>query len=387
MEINITGSLSQEPLYYVYLHRRNDTGTVFYVGKGKNKRAWSKGSRNKHWKHIVEKHGYSIEIIKDRLTELEAFQAEIALIMHYGMDNLVNLTIGGNTSTGYRHTDESKYRQSQASITRKATNPDWYKGCIERITKLHEVQRSDPLFYKKLSELNSEWYAALTPQQKADYINKKTAWLKDDEKVFRAHKKKAETCKSREYLDNQRAKATQHWESLTTEQQQVVITRLTEAARKTAQSSTGIISTSTTYLVNRQVLVPSVKKCSNIFGSGIVSAISEMKLGKRDLVLFKGFIFETYDRNIHTGDYTTDVSLLTPLKSKRWNLKSAVKNSNGEVFLSISEAANSFGNKKTASTADWISRCMKTNRMAMGMYWSRPTEEECKQKLISLLKE
>lgn len=31
---------SENNAFYVYLHRRNDTGKVFYVGKGKDILAW-----------------------------------------------------------------------------------------------------------------------------------------------------------------------------------------------------------------------------------------------------------------------------------------------------------------------------------------------------------
>ena len=42
--------------YYVYVHKKPD-GKIFYVGKGKNKRAWSISDRNNLWKKIVSKYG------------------------------------------------------------------------------------------------------------------------------------------------------------------------------------------------------------------------------------------------------------------------------------------------------------------------------------------
>ena len=35
--------------YYVYLHKTLN-GEVFYVGKGRLKRAWSKSNRGKNWR-------------------------------------------------------------------------------------------------------------------------------------------------------------------------------------------------------------------------------------------------------------------------------------------------------------------------------------------------
>ena len=49
--------------FYVYVHRTADTGRIFYVGKGTKNRAWTKGSRNLHWRNIVNKHGYTVEIV------------------------------------------------------------------------------------------------------------------------------------------------------------------------------------------------------------------------------------------------------------------------------------------------------------------------------------
>ena len=53
--------------YYVYLHKTLD-GKVFYVGKGRNKRAWEKSGRSKNWREVSE-NGYSIEIHSENLSE------------------------------------------------------------------------------------------------------------------------------------------------------------------------------------------------------------------------------------------------------------------------------------------------------------------------------
>ena len=387
MENKITGNFSEIPEFYVYLHRRNDTNEVFYVGKGKNRRAWSKGSRNKHWKHITEKHGYIVEMVFEKLTEKEAFDKEIEIISEYGLDNLVNLTIGGNTSSGYRHLDETRQKQSELAKNRFDVNIQWRDSILKRIHELNSQQKEDPSFYKKLGEQNSVWYNSLTKKQKNDVIDKKTQWLKDPVRKAAMLKKLAETRTSDNYKENLSNKAKDRWARLTPEQREIENHNRAEGTRKSMQYRTGVLSTSTTYLVNRQVLVPSITKCSDKFGSGIVAAIHEMHKTNRKLTIFKGFVFEVYDKELHTHSYDTDTTKLVPLKSKRWNLKSTVKASDGRIFLSISEAANSFGDKKTDSTADWISRCMRNNRDAMGLYWSRPTIEECEEKILSLLKE
>lgn len=64
--------------YYVYVHKDNN-GNIFYVGKGRNKRAWSKTDRSKGWKEISDL-GYSVEIHLSNLSEKEALLKENELI-------------------------------------------------------------------------------------------------------------------------------------------------------------------------------------------------------------------------------------------------------------------------------------------------------------------
>lgn len=69
--------------YVVYLHRRNDTGVVFYVGQGTPSRPASKTRRSASWYEVVNTAGYSIEVFKDGLTKSEALSLEKELIGLY----------------------------------------------------------------------------------------------------------------------------------------------------------------------------------------------------------------------------------------------------------------------------------------------------------------
>ena len=86
-----------ENIYYVYEHIRLDTQQVFYVGKGKGKRAWKRNSRNYHWSNIISKTEYKAKIVQDCMTEEDAFLLEmwlIAKLRHEGV-SLANKTDGG----------------------------------------------------------------------------------------------------------------------------------------------------------------------------------------------------------------------------------------------------------------------------------------------------
>ena len=106
--------------YYVYLHKKATTGEVFYIGKGKGNRAWSRESRNKFWKAVEKKHGFIVEIFMDNIQEWYALELEKELICKYGRRNnstgiLTNITDGGEGVSGLEHTDENKSKASLRS--------------------------------------------------------------------------------------------------------------------------------------------------------------------------------------------------------------------------------------------------------------------------------
>jgi len=90
--------------YYTYAHYRNDDKSMFYIGKGSGKRAYSKSGRNRHWNNIVNKHGYSIEILSYWEDENQAYEHETLLISIFRdlKINLVNVTPGGDSPPNHK---------------------------------------------------------------------------------------------------------------------------------------------------------------------------------------------------------------------------------------------------------------------------------------------
>ena len=117
-------------IYYVYKHLTKDTGELFYIGKGKNKRAMEKsGSRNKLWKNIANKHGFVVEFIKQNLLEEEALILEKEEIEKYKPE--ANFSIGGlGGATGYKHTAESLKRRAETQSKLKSTPEAKLKSSI-----------------------------------------------------------------------------------------------------------------------------------------------------------------------------------------------------------------------------------------------------------------
>lgn len=113
------------PPYYIYAHYTADTEELFYIGKGKGRRAWmtkKTDGRNIWWQRIAKKHGFTVKLLWEGLTEYEAYMKEQELITQYGRRDLgtgplVNLTDGGNGGTNIGEATRKKRSQSVKQIT------------------------------------------------------------------------------------------------------------------------------------------------------------------------------------------------------------------------------------------------------------------------------
>lgn len=114
-----------ERSFYIYLHRRDDTGAIFYVGKGTRtkkhqyQRAYELSSRNILWKRIANKTNYTVEIVADFFDEKHCFDMERELIALYGKrangGTLCNMTDGGEGHVGLEKTAETIEKLRAAS--------------------------------------------------------------------------------------------------------------------------------------------------------------------------------------------------------------------------------------------------------------------------------
>lgn len=101
-------------MYYTYFHTRNDTGAVFYVGKGKGDRARDQ-NRNPQWKAIVQSCGHEVHIAARWGTNKEALEHEKFLILCFKDMNiqLTNMNNGGaGNAPGKARPDDVKKKIS-----------------------------------------------------------------------------------------------------------------------------------------------------------------------------------------------------------------------------------------------------------------------------------
>lgn len=157
--------------YFIYLHTRNDTGDVFYVGKGTRthakqyQRAFVTKRRSKFWQAIDGKAGFTVHLYADFFQESDAFDMERELIAHYKRvrdgGTLCNLTLGGEGHAGLAPSPETRAKLSAASSGSKHFN--WgRKLSAETCRKKSETLRASPknLRGKKLPDWWKERIAA-----------------------------------------------------------------------------------------------------------------------------------------------------------------------------------------------------------------------------------
>ena len=129
--------------FYVYMYLRED-GTPYYVGKGKDKRAYSP-------KRILNKPSEErIVFPYTNLTEEDAFQKEIELIAKYGRkDNgtgiLRNLTNGGEGSSGYIMPQEAIEKVRQANLGRKLSPEHKEKLLLANSQRIYTAENKEKL--------------------------------------------------------------------------------------------------------------------------------------------------------------------------------------------------------------------------------------------------
>ena len=154
--------------YYVYLYLREDD-TPYYVGKGKENRAFEKWGRKT--KTPTDK--TKIIFYSQNLTEDEAFTIEKELIAQYGRkDNgtgiLRNLTDGGDGFSGMVYTDEMRTNLSAAM--KEVMNKPEVKAKLSAAMK-EALNR--PEVKTKLSAIRKEIFNRLDMKNKRSALAKK----------------------------------------------------------------------------------------------------------------------------------------------------------------------------------------------------------------------
>jgi hypothetical protein len=182
-------------IYYTYAYLREDR-TPYYIGKGKGNRAHKRGRGGIK----PPKDKSRILILKNNLTEEEAFRHEIYMISFFGRKDLGtgilhNRTNGGEGLSGYICSDETKRKMSEAlkgkplseetrrkmSEAHKGENHSFYGKCHseESKRKMSEASKGKPLSEeskRKLSEFRKGKPLSEETKRKMSEMRKGTKW-------------------------------------------------------------------------------------------------------------------------------------------------------------------------------------------------------------------
>jgi hypothetical protein len=132
--------------FYVY-QLKTSNGEIFYIGKGNGDRMYkhiriSKGNsinKSKNPKlynkisNELRRGGYiTPEILFESESENECLVKEIELISKIGKENLCNLTDGGEGTSGYKLSEETKRKMSLSKIGKKRIFTDEHKQHLSK---------------------------------------------------------------------------------------------------------------------------------------------------------------------------------------------------------------------------------------------------------------
>lgn len=148
--------MEEDRNFYNYIWFIKDTKEVFYIGKGKGRRYKSLRSRNKFFLDMYRTHDCCSVIVKDNLTEKEAFENEKKLIKWYRENTnyrITNQTDGGDGISGYSMSDYAKRKISKAS-KEMWQNEEFRSRMIEIRNNPNGAYKSDD-FRQKISKIVS----------------------------------------------------------------------------------------------------------------------------------------------------------------------------------------------------------------------------------------
>lgn len=138
-------------IFYTYMHSKKSDGIPFYIGKGKERRAYNTKGRSASWNKIVNENGIIVTIIAKWEREEDAFSHEKLLISCMNDIGIVlcNKISGGQGASGLKRSKESNAKISK----NHKGKTEYTRKLISEKTK-EAMKRPDVVLKLKMSQKN-----------------------------------------------------------------------------------------------------------------------------------------------------------------------------------------------------------------------------------------
>lgn len=171
-------------MYYTYAYLREDK-TPYYIGKGKNNRAYKKGNRV-----VLPPPKDRILILKQNLTEEEAFKHEKYMIAIFGRKDLGtgilrNLTDGGEGSSNWGTPEQRSERSRKiwSNLTPEQLSKRSRKISESRTSEQRsEAAKKANITPERRSEAAKKKWANMTPERRSEILKKISGKLSSEQR-------------------------------------------------------------------------------------------------------------------------------------------------------------------------------------------------------------
>ena len=206
-----------EKRYYVYVWYIKENGNVFYVGKGSGNRCKTRTRKdNPAFNKITKNFDCDFKIIKEDLTEKEAFDLEIDMIAYYrGLGSpLINILDGGFNPpllTGIPKSEEwkSKVRESHKFYFEK--HPEVRKIRSEKLKKYLQTKEGKAFLEKSLEKRRTEEFR-LMQSKRSIAANNTYEYKEKQSKIVKKMWKSEEYIEKHSGANNWRAQAVRQYD-------------------------------------------------------------------------------------------------------------------------------------------------------------------------------
>jgi hypothetical protein len=238
--------------YYTYAYLREDK-TPYYIGKGKGNRAYkrNKGEIN------PPKDKSRILILKENLTEEEAFKHEIYMIAVFGRKDLGtgilrNKTDGGDGASGAVRSEETRRKIGEKSKGRKHS-----EETRKRMSEANKGKILSEEHRKKLGEKCKGWkHSEETRKRMSEALKGRIISEKTRKRMSEAHRGKSH---SKETVEKRSAKKSCWWKLTFINGNEMIVHNLNKWAKENGYLLSSLSLISSGYYKRHKDIVAVVK--------------------------------------------------------------------------------------------------------------------------------